>query len=67
MAKIRFEGEIEIVRLYTVQIFAESLIDAAEKIKRLGTVVQIEDLGDCIDHEVNVVGVSRQTGRKMYQ
>lgn len=67
MSKIRFEAEVEIVRLYTVPIFAESLTDAAARVKTLLTAAEVEELGDSTDHEINVVGVSRQTGRKMYQ
>lgn len=67
MAKIRFEAEVEIVRLYTIPIFADSLTDAAARIKTLHSAEEIEELGDCTDREVNVVGVTRQTGRRMYQ
>lgn len=67
MAKIRFEMEVEVMRLYTVPIFADSLKDAASQIEHSFTANSIEENGDAQDHEVNVVGVSRQIGRKMYQ
>ena len=67
MARIRFEMEVELTRLYTVPIFAENLEDAANQAKRMNTAVEIEALGDSQDHDINLIGVSRQVGRKMYQ
>lgn len=67
MARIRFEAEVEVTRLYSVPIFAESLEDAATQLKGLNTANDIEALGDSQDHEINLIGVSRQVGRKMYQ
>jgi len=67
MAKIRFEMEVEVMRLYTVPIFADNLEDAASQVNNHFTANDIEKNGDAQDHEVNVVGISRQIGRKMYQ
>ena len=68
MAKIRFEMEVEVVRLYTIPIFAENLAEAALKCKSSAeTADQVEGLGQSQDHEINIIGVTRQTGRKMYQ
>ena len=67
MAKTRFEMEVEVIRLYTVPVFADNLEDAANQAKRSFTANYIEENGDSQDHETNVVSVSRQIGRKMYQ
>jgi len=67
MAKVRFEMEVEVMRLYTVPIMAEDLEGAIVQAKKINTTVQIEALGEPQDHEINLVGISRQVGRKMYQ
>ena len=67
MARIRFEAEIEVTRLYSVPVFAESLEDAAVQAKGMNTAVEIEALGDSQDYDINLIGVTRQVGRKMYQ
>ena len=67
MAKIRFEMEVEVTRLYTVPVFADNFKDAVDQAKFHFTANDIEKNGDAQDHEVNVVGISRQIGRKMYQ
>jgi len=67
MSKLRFEMEVEVVRLYHVSIFAENLADAALKCKDNYTADSIEELGEYIDHEINICGVTRQKGRRMYQ
>lgn len=64
---ILFEMEVEVTRLYTVPIYAENLGEAAAKCTTHWTAVEIEENGDSQDHDVNVVGISRQKGRKMYQ
>lgn len=68
MAKnILFEMEVEVTRLYSVPVYAENLADAAARCSTHWTANDIEENGDSQDHEINVVGVSRQKGRKMYQ
>ena len=67
MSKLRFEMEVEVVRLYNVPIFAESLADAALRCKENHTADSIEELGEFVDHEINILGVTRQKGRRMYQ
>lgn len=68
MAKnILFEMEVEVIRLYTVPVYAENLTEAAAKCSTNWTADDIEADGDSQDHEINIVGVSRQKGRKMYQ
>lgn len=63
----RYEAEVEVVRVYKVEIMAENLEDAAIRAKGLcGTAADVEEYGDSQDHEINLVGVSRQKGRKMY-
>lgn len=67
MAKIRFELEVEVMWVYTVPVFADNLEDAAKQVGNRLTANDIEKNGDKQDHEINVVGISRQIGRKMYQ
>ena len=66
MSKRRFEMEVEVVRLYSVPVFAESFSEAALRCNNHYTANEIEELGEMQDHEVNVVGITRQKGRKMY-
>lgn len=63
----RYEVEFEVIHLYSVQVLADSLEHAAKKAKLINTVGEIEERGDRQDVELNLVGVSRQTDRKMYQ
>ena len=63
----RYEAEIEVVRVYNVPIFAESLSAAGEKARQINTAIDVEELGESQDHEINLVGVARQKDRKMYQ
>lgn len=67
MAKLKFEMEVEVTRLYTVIVFADNLPDAALRCGENYTANDIEEIGESVDHEVNVLGVTRQKGRKMYQ
>ena len=63
----RYEIEVEVTRLYTIHVLADSLEEAAAKASREYTADAVEDQGEATDFEVNVVGVSRQVKRKMYQ
>ncbi len=67
MTNKRFEIEVEVVRLYTIPVYAENLVEAAKKAQTRHTAREIEEAGDCQDHEINVVGVTRQKGRRIYQ
>lgn len=65
-----YQAEIEVVRLYTVRFMAEDLPAAAERAREICSDANaVEELADsiCKDFETNLVGVSRQVGRKMYQ
>lgn len=67
MSKL-FEAEIEVIRLYTVKFMAENMQDATVKAEMIArTARATEDTGESVDYETNLVGVSRQVGRKMYQ
>ena len=68
MAGKMFEAEIEVIRVYTVKFMADSLAEAACKAEGIArSAVDTEQTGEPIDYETNLVGVSRQIGRKMYQ
>ncbi|MEM7706584.1 MAG: hypothetical protein AAF358_13580 [Pseudomonadota bacterium] len=63
-----FEAEIEVTRLYCVKFRAESLERAADEARKIAlTAASVEEIGESTDFETNLVGVSRQVGRKMYQ
>ena len=65
-SKKRYEIEIELVRCYTIPIMAESLAEAGARAEKNWTAKDIEESGEAVDYETNVVGVTRQKERKMY-